>query len=347
MKRRMLPVLLLPLALLVAGCLERDEEIVIHADGSAEVTLTYKGDPGDFDELLTFPGDGWAVEKRTEAVKTDKGTSEQRVWTAKRTFKDLNDLPDCFAPAGAANRDRLLHATTKLTVRQAAGRRVYEFERTWPQTVSGDTQRVDEALINGPEMKPLLEKLNKGGLASLSEAETKRFFQLAAASEIEKQMVLAERVVEAWGRRHGAGFEERALLLSKINGVYREALNDANVTEAVRAGLKLPEEQRLNFAVEFLTKPRRAAIAACEALDAVKQHGGFADAYQSEDLAVRVGASLNDDHFKLRIRFTGPVVAGNATADPGDANVATWEFDGKELQDHAVTLRAVAMENGR
>ncbi|MCC6738431.1 MAG: hypothetical protein IT452_05250 [Planctomycetia bacterium] len=331
-------------ALTTAGCLERSEEIVIRPDGSADVTLTFRGNPGDFDELLTFPSDGWTVDKRVEQVKNDKGTSEEHVWTAKRTFANLGDYPDCFAAANVPHRDRLLHATTKLTVRTAGGRRVYEFERSWPQTVSGPTQRINDAFLEQPEMKAFLEKMQDGGLAKLSEKEAARFFELATAWEIEKQMELARRAVEAWGSLHNVGWEDRAALVAKIGAAYREAFTPAKAAEAVKKFLSLPEDAGLKYATELLMAPRKAAIAACEATDVARKFGGFGAAYESEDVAVRLGMSLNDDRFKLRVTFPGAVVAGNAKPEDGNDRVALWEFDGKDLQDHAVTLRAVAME---
>ncbi|MBI2922362.1 MAG: hypothetical protein HYY18_15015 [Planctomycetes bacterium] len=334
------------LALLaLCGCLEREEEIVVNSNGGAELVLTYRGDPGDFDDTLHFPaGDGWTVEKRREATNNDKGPSERFIWRATRTLADLNALPDCFAPADFPDRDRALHATTKLTVRREGDLRIYEFERTWPRTVSADVTRLNDAMLNEPEMGRLLEKMNKGGLSSLSEAESTRFFEMAASSEIEKQMALAWRVVDAWSRRNGVGWEDRVQLLSKVGGVYREALSGPKVTEAVATWMKLPEADRVKFATDFLTGSRRAAIEACGSVASVKKHGGFAEAYASEDYAVRSGSAATDDRFKLRVRFPGNVVGGNSTPDPADARVATWEFDGKDLQNGAVTLRAVAVE---
>lgn len=336
--------LVVVLALAASGCLERSEEIVIRPDGSADVTLTFRGNPGDFDELLTFPSDGWTVDKRVEQEKTDKGTSETYVWTAKRTFADLNDYPGCFAAANVPDRDRLLHASTKLTVRTVGGRRFYEFERTWPQTVSGPTQRINDAMLGQPEMKAFLEKMQDGGLAKLSEKEAARFFELATAWEIEKQMELAGRAVAAWGNRHNVGWEDRAALVAKIGAAYREAFTPAKAAEAVKKFLAMPEDEGMRYATDLLMAPRKAAIAACEATEVARKFGGFAEAYRSEDVAVRLGMSLNDDRFKLRVTFPGAVVAGNSKPEEGTDRVALWEFDGKDLQDRAVTLRAVATE---
>lgn len=304
------------LLILLTGCLDRDEEITVHADGSADVTITYKGDPRDFDTTLFFPD--WNVTKGKDG--------DAVVWKAAKKFRDLNDYPASFAPADLPNRDRYFRYETKMRTKKVDGGTIYEFERTYPKMDAGEYQAIDDAVYKAPETDALLKKLHDGGMKNLTDGEQTRLYEIVAGAEREKRMTLAVRALG------GISWDRRPALIQKIHDVYRDTLSTAEVRRMFERLFALPKSEQDRFAEDFYRDLRRKTLAAVG-------DKTYESAYDAEEATYRAGTSLSDDRIKLSLRLPGEIVGGNAKVENG---VAKWDIDAKDLYQGPVTLRAVS-----
>lgn len=278
---------------LLAGCLDRDEEIVVRPDGSAEVTLTYKGGPGDFDEWLDFPSSGWDVSKSKD------------VWKAKRTFRDLNELPASFAAEDLPHRGRRFRCETRLRISNSGGQRVYEFERTWPRFDAQDLRRLDDGFLTDPEIVDILKK----GLEKLGTVDRTRLYGRVAEIEREKQMILVARALRA----ARLDWERQLPILANVQKALREAI----VADTIGNWIAKPEETRREI---------RRRVVAC--LPSLESH------YDAEVTAYHSANALWDDTIRGRVKLPGRVIAGSPS----------WEFPARELFERSITVRVVAVE---
>ncbi|MBI2899941.1 MAG: hypothetical protein HYY17_07135 [Planctomycetes bacterium] len=335
----------LALPLILSGCLEIDEEIDVRPDGSADVRLVYRGDPGDFNAFLRVPGDGWNAARRTEKESTDKGPREKWIWEFRRTFRDLNEYPVSFAPADLPDRDRYLRHATRMKISTRGNLRVCEFEREYPRMDVREFQAVDDAALSDPKAKELVAKLGDKGVAGLSRDERVRLFELVVAADREKQMLLASRAVASFSRLQRLRSEERLAILGRMEAVTKEALSGPGLARRTEEYLARAEKEPFNF--DFLKAVQKQAVAAGEeAAGRRTEPPSFRAVYESEQTAYGAGKAVGDDRFKVTLRLPGEIVAGNATRILGDGR-AQWEFEGHALYDGPVLLRAVAVEKIR
>jgi hypothetical protein len=300
--KRLFPIL----ALLVAGCLERDETITVKPDGSANVVLTCTGDGGDFNDLLVLP-EGWKVEKSADKDKT--------VWTARGSLRDLNAYP---------NRDANFPYETRLRVTTAGNVRTYDFERTYPQMDARDLIAIDDALWQREEAKALTAKLHDKGMAGLDEPDHTRIFELAAEAEREKQVAVVARALNAMA----LPWRDRIAALGKVEAEYRARLTWNALRDVV--GRNLETVDRYDAYARGL-RDRAAALVP-----------GLAAPLEKAATASRAAHAVSDDNFKLTVRLPGRIAAGNATRT--DGGEASWEFPGKDLGARPITLRATSVE---
>ncbi len=338
----------LPLVLLfpLAGCLEIEEEIVVRPDGSAEVRLTYRGDPAEFRAYLHAPPPpDWSLTKKVETEQTDKGPREKWVWQASKTFRDLNEIPPCFAPKDLPHRERLLHHPTRLRVSTQNDFRVYEFERDYSQMDVGEIHAVDDALLSDPKVKRLLDRIGEKGLSGLKAEEQTELFEHLAASEREKQMIVASRAVAAYARHHRLAWTDRLVLLQAAEARIRNALSGAKLSKAIAEFLAAHDKEE--YARKFLSELRREILDGLAMGAPVRSRGdafpSIASVYDGEEVGVGAGKALWDDRFRLTVRLPGRVIGGNGTRLKEDGGVQ-WEFDGRELYSKPMILRAISVE---
>lgn len=300
---------LLLVPVLLAGCLERDEEIKFGRDGSVEVAITLKGDPKDFDRFVTLP-EGWEVTKTKEMEES----AEKVVWKTRKKLSRAHDYPDC-------------------KVETVGGFRVYTFERTYEQTNFKDYQIVDEHMFKDQEFSALVEKMGDRGIRALTPLERSRLFELAAKAELEKRMTIAVRAVEKFGLRQNIPWRDQLEAIGKISKLYECEFSGKAVSDTIEKCLTMPDDEQQKFLTEFHDGLVRKTAEAC---------GMPVEIFHDERNAYDHGMSIADDTFKIAVEFPGTIVSSNAKSVDGSR--AYWEFSGSELADKSVTLRAVAVE---
>ena len=112
-----------------AGCVERDEEIVIAPDGSVVMTLTHKGDEENIlgSDAMPSAASGWEVTRSTEK-ENDK---TRYVLKSERRFAAGEQLPRTFAAAGDPDVDLYLDFPTTLRIEKRADGTYYYFRRVY------------------------------------------------------------------------------------------------------------------------------------------------------------------------------------------------------------------------
>ncbi len=146
----------LPLLLLLTGCLENEEKITVHPDGSLTVRVAAEGDASDFTQgfpLPTGPGfapigdltanwlanvgplsGGSAARERLDAgawVDASGAPIEKGRLAVEGRFASAAELPTTFAPESEPYATAFLERSTSLDVQTKSGRRVYVFERVY------------------------------------------------------------------------------------------------------------------------------------------------------------------------------------------------------------------------
>jgi hypothetical protein len=353
------------IAAFATACLEQEESIVVHADGSLTVQVAAKGNATDL-------GDGYAVPLHApwraadaatlawmREIGPDTGSATARDalaagrWgkddaelRAVADFASAADLPRVFAAPGEPYRDAFLERETSLSVERKGGRTVYVFERRY-----GARRYADLAVFEGLD-RQLPEEI---GTRVMNEEPL-----------TDEQWLAVTTVVQSAFRRSAAGFAREALI-----AVY--TLGDASISTAAveralervdRAVTAASSEAALrrmyawvcdhdgddelalppDINPELLVRGAlRAEIERALAEDGVAArtrnavHERLERAFTAFDATV----DLADEKLALRVELPGKVIDGNYAELEG--STAVWRFEGQELRDRELRMRAISV----
>jgi hypothetical protein len=349
---------LVPLALCAPACLENEEEIVVHPDGSLTVTLASKGGVSDLAHGDPLPlGPAWraasadterwlrvagrgpdAAAARAAWPRDSQGEEPELALRVTRDFGSVAELPRTFASESDPYRSAGLARSTALAIEVTPAGRVYAFERTFH---GFDRARIDP--LGFAELPEELEaKLDEG---TLTPVERARIVALVGAAH--------ERAAETLAREALAGLYTHGEVALPTDLV-------ATVVAATRAGSRAAVDAgRLGA---LLALAERDGEAAGHALDELQRawRGALRTALESALAGVPVEArnaalyalewqltafdrhgDAGDETFTLRLTLPGTLVSGNWTALEG--GVAVWELAGEDLDARDVVLRAVSI----
>lgn len=344
--------LFIPLALALGSCLENEEEITVHPDGSIAVAVSAKGRPSDLEDGFPVPLEApWtaANEATIEWIGGSRARPDEDATLAVRAqFDSAGALPRFFAPGSDGYGTAYLERSTDVRIERKSGRTVYVFERTY----HGRTfERLDAlSLVQVALGSELFAKIeNEDDLDDRERAE------IAHA---------AVRVL----RRIPETLAGDALLAAYTQG-------DASIAPAaaerirsdVRSAIeRVVTEERLARIVDGLFPPpgqpkspegdddlERMDVEVRETLRGAFARGLEAERIPPADRNALRGQlewlftardhteDLGDETFRVSVRLPGTIVGGNH--DGIDDGAATWKFDGSGLRDRDRVLRVVSV----
>lgn len=336
MRPRRWPALLC--ALLLAGCLEREEAVTVTPDGALEVVHTIRGDAGDLDGgAARYPTAGpW--EARREVRPRDDG-KEEHVLVARARFASAAEVPTHFGAPGEPE-GAPLQMTTRLAVVAEPGATRYVFARTYGARAWGD-YRVLHARAFDQQVRALLAP-ERGGFDALSGAEQDRVFQAVIEWERGKARRWTEQALRAAAPDRAeaplarlaaqdavGAFFARELPVERARALFDLARADPARLEGELRGLQARHDHEVSEAL------RRALALGPE------QATRLREALEAERRTFEVTEDLGDERFVVRLRLPGRVERHDADAVEDGALV--WRFTGEELRDREVTLLATSV----
>lgn len=357
---------LLFLPFLLASCLENEEEIVVHADGTVEVTLTARGDAADLGAGHAIPMDGpWQpagghTAEWLEHVGRDTGSADTRarlaggvagelwgeddvVLRVQGAFPALAEVPASLAPDDAPHRDAYLRRRGTLEVRRAGSATVYVLERTYelPSARLFDPLRRLEQMAPAP-----LRKKWQDGARGLGEAGWSETLSLLRASFVAVGEQLARDALLPTFTEGSAPLRAADLVhvVDRVRRRVAAAISDERLAdlrhfvESDQAGGVHPDElkERAREAVrDALGDGLRELGAAPEVVQAALER------LEQRFTAVDHASDLADERFRVAVRLPGTLVGGDH--ERVEDGRAVWEFDGARLEQGAVVMRAVSV----
>ena len=351
--------------LLTPACLENEEEIEIRPDGSVRITVGASGDFMDFTDGFPVPLDvAWepqtldtrrwlalvgndtgsaAVQERAPQVKWPRTPDDDPIeLRVSRTFEDVEAWTEWFGPEEEPYRSAYMRRSASLKIHEGGDRRVFEFERTYRGTDYGRfdfptlvLERLPDLVSRFEEPDPYTpeewQRLRDGiaeihaevaehfvrdallqayqhGNASLSPRSIPRV--LDAVLWAVDQFTTVEGLVQLHAATLGSDPEEEQAL-ADYDRAYREAVRRSFEEVLTAERVDAPSRNAILFALEW----------------------GFTSFDQYTDLA--------DEDFTIALQMPGVLVGGNFDEETG--NVATWTFDGAELHEGDVVIRAISV----
>ena len=361
------------LALGLAACLENEEEIVIHEDGSVDVRIAAKGDLRDLSNGYPVPL-GSGGELRTEDARTwvsligsDTGSAavQARVdeveWPnpdAARNgdvrlevglrFDSVYDLPQFYAPVAEPYRTAFLRRSTTLDVRAPSGRKVYVFERVFHRRSSSRQGALERAFEELPE--------NLQG--KLEREESLRPDEWRTVEELVRDSF--QNVAEAFARDAILGLYTKGdaslppkVIPSILEDVRRAAVRLVTVERLSSIYIRFQtatneeEEEEGSRMVRDLEESLHQSIR--DSLRRGLSREGVAENTQNAILfglewgftAYAHTDDIGDEGFKVRVKLPGTLISGNHDSEA--EGYAVWEFKGETLHEGDVVLRAVSV----
>lgn len=320
------------------GCMQREERLVIHPDGSLDVTHTFSGPPAEFEPLgdALPTGDPWEVEVRRRGPEGHVVL----VRTARARFAQVDQLPESFGDEAALHMhtavtiDRLSDGSIRTTFQRTYEPRAWAWharlERDLPRTLREAVQQrerptgLGDAALNGLLEVDLQRRqvLLEEALLAVVEAE-----EWAAPARtrvvLAAQSALATRYHSTWSAadvREWLGADQAGR--EELEGRFRRENADLAVEVGtwalLREGAPLEERQRLSAALR--------------------------DAYLARERRMLVSEDLQDETFTLRVTFPGQVTNPGQGELQEDGRTVVFHFTGPDLNDAPLVLRAEAIE---
>lgn len=360
---------------LLPACLENEEEIEVRADGSVRVTLRAGGQPSDLDDGYALPLDAaWASASADTAlwlarVGPDTGSAATRAALARsswpldagedepraglavtRDFARLEDVPRHFAPDSEPYRSAYLERTGSLTIRADGARTVYVFERVFHGRDHARFATLERAFESLPEelrqrfadeqaISAVDWELTAGAVRAAFRENARLFARDALLGVFTRgDASLDPRAVEGIVARAGDAVAE-VVTVPRLAAIAGHSADE-------RAGEARPAAEAPN-PLESLEQEARSVLRASveQSLAAARVSGPTRNAvlfalewgFTAHDHTVDLG----DETFEVSVTLPGTLVGGNFGSAAGAT--ARWEFEGEELRDRDLVLRAVSV----
>lgn len=320
------------------GCMQREERLVIHPDGSLDVTHTFSGPPAEFEPIgdALPTGDPWEVEVRR------RGPEGQVVLvrTARARFPQAADLPESFGDEAA------LHMRTTVTIDELPdGSLRTTFERRYEPRAWAWHARLERqlprTLHEAVAQQRSSDRLGDAALNGLLEVD------------LQRRQVLLEQALLGLAEQHEWSPPARTRLLLAAHGALASRFRSTWSAEDVRAWLGADEAGRVELEGRFRRQNADLVVEAgawallrelAEAEDRQRLSAALREQYLEAERRMLVSEDLQDDTFTVRVAFPGQV------SDPGqgvlqeDGRSVVFHFTGRDLNDAPLVLRAEAIE---
>lgn len=333
-KTMFLGVMLATAGLMLAGCLERTETIVVKPDGSAELEVVVSSPQSGTLTLAVTPAEpaGWKVE-RTQ-VRDAKGNVSRHVVTATRTVAAGQAWPENDAAPDDPDAELYLQFPTTLTVEKRDGRTWYNFRRVYPARAFAWYQAIQD---QQPDRKVVEETLKKPK-AEVTADEWRTVIRSMAQVEAQRHLAAARKAFlevtpnlpqDRWLAVYKAGMSA----LDELDYDLLVKLVSAENDDA--AGQRLIEEaQRMNQAIEERIRTTLSQAAGYSSA----QLAAFNERYDRIHRRVKLTADMQAYSYTVRVALPGQVFASNA--DAVESGTLVWRFKGEAVFDRDLELLA-------
>jgi hypothetical protein len=312
------------LALTLAGCVEREEEIKVHEDGSMDQSVSFTADSEEelYAGRVPSEADGWRIFKSISTLEDGK---IKHLWEANKSFPMDASLPGTYASLKAPDENLYLTFPTTLKRERRKGDTSYHFRRVYQGRPWAYLDSL-EAKVSGDR----IEKLREKGPENLNHQERMEFVRLMARVETLKMLAFARTAFlevtpqgaqDGWLKVYGNTFpcldgldyNRIATLMAQKN----QGAEDTLVSEAE------------NFESSIKNRILSGLHSFCGyTKDQVKR---FEKRYARHERFFRVTDDLGCESFRITVYMPGEILGTNA--DEVEGNRATWSFNGKLLYD--------------
>ncbi len=347
--------------LLLAGCLENEENILVRPDGSVVISLRSKGDRADLLSGSPIPQFApWIAEDletaarfgREEVPASEEGKVDKEEMRVRGEFARIEDVPSFYTPPQDPYRSAALERSSSLKIEDLGKRKIYSFERRFrlpgpriadpmhgfDTTLPKDLEEILEAKGEPTESHwrwlhdNLLERHDKTVVSYAREA----FLPLFADSSVQ----ISSESLSDCIKDCQEGLEE-IFAVSRLRAIYdelrrttkprgqRDQKGEVNPLQTLEHEVRETLRSSLNNSLakaKLTDEQRNRCLARLEWLLAASDHG--------DDLA--------DESFRVELTLPGQVIAGNFGAQATGGKVR-WEFKGSELNDREIILRATSV----
>jgi hypothetical protein len=358
--------------LALSACLENEEELVVHPDGSVDATLRAKGNLSDFGDGYALPlGSPWIpgggdTERWLESIGADTGSPRTRAALAgadwpvepgedrakaelevRGVFTRAEDLPRSFAHADEPYASAYLARDTSLEVRDLGERTVFVFERIYRSRDHERLAAIERAIESLPE--DLKQRFEDEAAISASDWDVTADVVASAYREVAECFVrdallglflqgdasLDPRLVEPIGLRVAAAVAAR-IVPQRLSDIYERSIaEEPPRTDGEPEPFEAFEEELRGVLRSTLRGELAGAGVAEPTLNAVLYalEWGFTAFDHTTD--------LGDEEFELSVTLPGVIVGGNHESVHG--STVEWTFEGGELFDKELVLRAISV----
>ena len=320
-------------AVLLGGCLEREELVRVDDDGGVTIKVRWRSNSHDelyFGDAAPNLHRGWIVQ---DFVELDGENRETFRLEAEQYFAPEEPLPADFTAPDEAYAESMLRFPTTLELEERRDGTYYHFRRVyrprqWAQHDAPRQLVLEQA-----------EQLQERDFEDLSESERRTLIDIYARAQLIRYRALLRQSLldvtpdapqDVWLDLAAsleplvATLDHEAIVAVVLAGEDAEAAEDQpTVDELIEAF----ETQALEAAVEVLRGSGWYPATMIKT---------FEWRYRTNRRTLEITEGHADDKFRIAVEMPGEIIGHNGEAT--GANTVEWEFGGAMLRDRVVEL---------
>ena len=318
MKRLVIAMLI---TILCVGCLEREECLRVHQNGTVDAHWRVCGDQDDICQGLRLPaGAPWKISQYLEK----KANHPKFHYHAEAQFASMDAYQQATTFGGED-----IEMESSLRIVNVPGKTFYHFRRIYNARDWWKFQQAKDR--NLP--KHLQLRVTEHGLASLKPEEQQKFLAGLASFEREKRMLLVNDVLGRTMIAKPFSLQQLTAIRNQLNAVYVKNITPRRIKQllAMDESAQTREVQRIQ---QLLADQEQAVWNNHPEIP-------YRSYWQQEKNRHALSEDLQDEQFVIRVTLPGQIILTNG-AKTSDSEVR-WQFPGKELANHHIPLEATSV----
>lgn len=333
--KRLLPFSLIAILLLLTGCLDRSETIVVDKQGNTTITAEFSGKKADFEKSRSYPtAQLWNITKN-ETSKGDDGSLKLDL-TADQHIDYGKSIPEIFTEDSTSAFS--LHFPTSVRMWKEGNKTYYQFNRSYKARMF--------ARFNGPEESDksdsLEKKISEKGIFNVSEKERSEYIQDLKESLMYHNYFIYDEALGVMIRNDAFSVKEKNEVDEKMQEIF-----ESNITEAkLLAILALPDssiESEYNKLLSLIEKKIVELVSNSVGSDQSQLGSPFQTALEQIHTTYDITEALISDKFSIYLQLPGEILSTNGYTDFDKPGQVYWEFDGTALKDKDIPLYAISV----